>query len=64
MALVHAVIQGPRLVEDVPSPFLPAMGKKNAEDRMREIFRRQFWKQSVSYLFTFSLAVAQSHGHI
>lgn len=62
-ALVHAVIQGPRLVEDRPSTFLPATGERNAEDRMREILRGQFWKLSVSYLFTFSLAIAQSHGH-
>lgn len=76
MALIHAIIQGPRLMEDVPSsklwlllpqglsPFLPVMGEKNVEDKARESFGGQVWKWNISYLFTVSLARVQSYGYI
>lgn len=35
------------------TPFLPAVGEKNAQDREGRFFRGQSWKGSLSYLFTF-----------
>lgn len=48
------------------SPFLPVVGGKNVQDRGREIFRKQSWKWSLSYLFMFywleSNHMARSNG--